>query len=517
MMTSAALVRHRLLTGQEIALIDVREEAGHATGHPLFAANLPASRLEQLAVQRLPRRDVPIVVFDAGEGLADRAAARLTGLGYTQVSLLEGGLAGWRAAGYELFIDVNSYAKAFGELVEARVHTPSLPAPDVAALLVADRPPVVLDARRFDEYATMNIPGGISAPGAELLLAAAALAPDPDQPIIVNCAGRTRSLIGAQSLVSAGLPNQVHALRNGTIGWLLAGQTLSHGAQASAPLPDADAIALARRRARAVAYRTGVRHIGSDDLALLAADASRTLYCFDVRQPEAHAAGHPAGFRNYPGGQLVQETDMAAPVRGARILLWDDLGLRADMTASWLAQMGWDVWVLDEARPADWRDGPYQVPLPPLPDVPLIAPSDVPVRLAAGNWLIDLAPSPQYRRGHIAGARFAIRSRLPADLGASAPPLIVTCPDGVLARLAVADLRAQGIPATALAGGTAAWAGEIEAGDGTALSPFADRYRRPYEGTDAPREAMQAYLDWEFGLVAQLERDGTHGFRVVGP
>jgi rhodanese-related sulfurtransferase len=187
------------------------------------------------------------------------------------------------------------------------------------------------------------------------------------------------------------------------------------------------------------------------------------------------------------------------------------------MTASWLAQMGWDVWVLDEARPADWRDGPHQVPLPPLPDVPLIAPSDVPVRLAAGDWLIDLAPSPQYRRGHIAGARFAIRSRLPADLGASAPPLIVTCPDGVLARLAVADLRALGIAATALAGGTAAWAGALEAGDGIALSPFADRYRRPYEGTDAPRAAMQAYLDWEFGLVAQLERDGTHGFRVVGP
>jgi len=26
---------------------------------------------------------------------------------------------------------------------------------------------------------------------------------------------------------------------------------------------------------------------------------------------------------------------------------------------------------------------------------------------------------------------------------------------------------------------------------------------------------MQAYLDWEYGLVAQLDRDGTHGFRVL--
>ena len=36
-----------------------------------------------------------------------------------------------------------------------------------------------------------------------------------------------------------------------------------------------------------------------------------------------------------------------------------------------------------------------------------------------------------------------------------------------------------------------------------------------YEGTDAPREAMQGYLDWEFGLVAQLGRDGTHHFQVL--
>ncbi len=42
-----------------------------------------------------------------------------------------------------------------------------------------------------------------------------------------------------------------------------------------------------------------------------------------------------------------------------------------------------------------------------------------------------------------------------------------------------------------------------------------DRYRRPYEGTDNSAEAMQAYLEWEYGLVDQLARDGTHGFRVL--
>ena len=44
-----------------------------------------------------------------------------------------------------------------------------------------------------------------------------------------------------------------------------------------------------------------------------------------------------------------------------------------------------------------------------------------------------------------------------------------------------------------------------------------DVYRRPYEGASVRPAVMQAYLDWEYGLVAQLERDGTHGFRVLVP
>jgi rhodanese-related sulfurtransferase len=322
---------------------------------------------------------------------------------------LAGGLAGWRDAGFELFEDVNSYSKAFGELVEHRRHTPSLPAPDVQALIDENADIAILDARRFDEYATMSIPTGRSVPGAELVLRAPAAAPDPDTTIIVNCAGRTRSIIGTQSLINAGLPNKVHALRNGTIGWTLAGQALATGQQQSVGFSDAD-IAIARDRARDVAYRAGVRRISAAEFAFLEQDKQRTLYRFDVRQPAEFAAGHIPGFRNAPGGQLVQETDHFASVRGARLVLADDLGSRADMTASWLAQLGWDVFVLDGAFSEE---------------------------LATGT---DGAPTP---RG----------------------------PEG--------------------------------------------RYKRPYEGTDNAEAAMQAYLDWEYGLVAQLERDGTHGFFVI--
>jgi rhodanese-related sulfurtransferase len=513
-------VRRALILREEIALLDVREEFHFAHGHPLFAAQLSLSQLELDIGRRVPRRGTRIVVYDNGEGHAEIAAARLNGLGYTEVSRLEGGLQGWIDAGYEVFEDVNSYSKAFGELVEARRHTPSLPAQELQARLDRREDLVVLDARRFDEYQTMSIPTGVSVPGAELVLRARSLAPDPSTVIVVNCAGRTRSLIGAQSLINAGVPNPVYALRNGTIGWTLAGQSLDRGRNRHAPDPAPDRAAHAVAQARAVSYRAGVRHISPADFAHLAEDATRTLYRFDVRTPEEHAAGPPSDFLSAPGGQLVQETDMFAPVRGARIVLFDDVGARADMTASWLAQMGWEVFVLD-GRPAD---GPDLRPVQP-PEAPGVATIEAEaldelLRHDAVT-LIDLAPSPVYRRGHIPGAAFAIRSRLLEAL-AGAPaerPIVLTAPDVRLAQFATADVEAiTGIAPRVLYGGTPAWSWEgrsLETGDGRPLNPFEDVYRRPYEGTDNPAEAMQAYLDWEFGLVAQLERDGSHGFFVI--
>jgi rhodanese-related sulfurtransferase len=128
-------VRAALLAGREIALLDVREEDPHAREHPLFAANFPFGRIELDAWTKLPRRDVPVVVLDDGEGLAAPAAERLRRLGFTDVALLQGGIAGWRDAGGELFRDVNVPSKAFGDLVEAKRHTPSLSAQEVKALI----------------------------------------------------------------------------------------------------------------------------------------------------------------------------------------------------------------------------------------------------------------------------------------------------------------------------------------------------------------------------------------------
>jgi rhodanese-related sulfurtransferase len=343
-----------------------------------------------------------VVVYDdhdrGGEALVAAAIDELRRFGFTNVSSLAGGLAGWRDAGFELFQDVNSYSKAFGELVEHRHHTPSIAAQDVLALIEEKADIAILDARRFDEYATMSIPTGRSVPGAELVLHAPVVAPDPDTTIIVNCAGRTRSIIGTQSLINAGLPNRIFALRNGTIGWTLAGQELATGQHRQVEWEHRDAVDLARTRARQVAYRAGVRHITAAELAGLAADDRRTIYRYDVRQPAEYAHGHRTDFRNAPGGQLVQETDHFAPVRGARIVLADDLGSRADITASWLAQLGWEVFVLDGAASGPISPAPMAARHRAMPRVatsaPMKAPTIVPWRcrtISTGN--MDLSRS----------------------------------------------------------------------------------------------------------------------------
>jgi rhodanese-related sulfurtransferase len=515
-------VRQDLIARREIALLDLREEDPFARGHPLFASQLPLSRLELEILDRAPRKDVRIVLYDNGEGLVSPAGKRLAALGYNNVHALKGGLEGWIAAGYEVFQDVNSYSKAFGELVEARRHTPSLAAPDVQALIDAKADHVILDSRRFEEYATMSIPGGISTPGAELVLRAREIAPDPTTTIIVNCAGRTRSLIGAQSLVNAGVPNPVFALRNGTIGWTLAKQSLEHGQGRKFPSVSERSLDEARAKARDVAYRAGVRRIDTEGLTDLAQDRKRTLYRFDVRTPEEYAAGHLPGFRSAPGGQLVQETDVFAPVRGARIVLADDLGPRADMSASWLAQLGWDVYVLDGGFEAGLETGAWRAAQPPLPTVETLTPRGLAEALADDAVVVlDLAPSPLHRKGHVPGAWFAIRARLAEvfDRIPEGKPIVLTSPDGVLARLAAAEVEEIfDHPVRVLDGGTNAWiaAGRaVEPGLVRAASDPEDVYKRPYEGTDNAAEAMQAYLDWEYGLVDQLARDGSHGFFVI--
>src|SRR5438876_5234779 len=346
----APALKAMLADGQELALIDLREELIFSQNHLLFARSVPLSRLELTFARLVPRRGTHVVLCDDADGLAERAAEILAQGGYTDLYALAGGVAGWAKAGFERFSGVNVPSKAFGEFVEHQSSTPSISAEELARLMHERGDIVVLDSRPFDEYHRVSIPSAVNVPGAELVLRIRDLAPSPETLVVVNCAGRTRSIIGAQSLINAGVPNKVLALRNGTMGWTLAGFDCDSGKARRAGDVSREGLAWAKAAAERVARRFGVARIDLATLERWRSDDTRTLYLFDVRDPREYDAGHVAGAASAPGGQLVQATDQYAGTLGARIVLIDPAEVRAVMTASWLRQMGWrDVYVLAEA------------------------------------------------------------------------------------------------------------------------------------------------------------------------
>ena len=515
-----AAVKAMLGDGAELALIDVREELIFSRSHLLWARSVPLSRLELRFARLVPRRATRIVLIDDNDGLSQRAADILAGAGYTDLSTLDGGIAAWAAAGFELFSGVHVPSKAFGEFIEHSSHTPSISADELNGLMRAGTDMVVLDSRPYDEYSRISIPTGINVPGAELVLRVHDIAPSPDTLIVVNCAGRTRSIIGAQSLINAGVPNKVVALRNGTMGWHLAGLACDHGKDNRAPAVSGSGLARAKSKTDEVARRFGIARINRAALSRWRADDTRTTYVFDVRDPAEYQAGHFPGALSAPGGQLVQATDLYAGTLGGRIVLSDDNEIRAVMTASWLKQMGWkDVAVLPEAGQETDQETST-----PADSVLGSAPADASVEfsdvLAIDNVnVIDLSRSPDYRRGHIPGAWFAIRSRL--DRALPNIPLrkmvVLTSEDGVLAGLAVEEARAlTTLPVRWLKGGNAAWAaaGFPLSGDSKMADEPLDVWLKPYERPGDPKAAMNEYLSWEIDLLARIARDGTTHFSV---
>jgi rhodanese-related sulfurtransferase len=506
----------------ELALIDVREELIFSQNHLLLARSVPLSRFELKFAQLVPRRTARIVLCDDDDGMASRAASILAHNGYTDVRILAGGVAAWRTAGLELFSGVNVPSKAFGEYVEHAKGTPSIAADELERLMRERADLVVLDSRPFDEFTHVSIPTATNVPGAELVLRARGIAPSPHTTVVVNCAGRTRSIIGAQSLIDAGLPNKVVALRNGTMGWSLAGFACDTGKTRRAPAVPPEHQPWALQAARAVAAGCGVKRIDRAMLEAWRRDADRTLYVFDVRGPDEYEASHIEGAISAPGGQLVQATDHYVGTLGARIVLVDDAEVRAAMTAAWLRQMGFaDVFVLAETGAERGWPQPPVLKTDTRPDAAIDC-AALNARLSRNAvTIVDLSPSRNYLAAHLPGAWFAIRTRLAGAIKKISPQdmLILTSEDGVLAQMAVAEAEAAAaVPVRCLAGGNAAWraAGLPFAQEARMADDAVDQWRKPYERAGDAKAAMREYLAWETDLLPRIARDGTLKFSVLG-
>ena len=524
-LVDVATLRRWLGAGGEIAFVDVREEGQHGDGHPLLAVNLPYSRLELEIGRLVPRRSCRIVLVDDGGGVADKAARRLAALDYSDVHVLAGGVAAW-AAEYPLFPSTNVPSKAFAELVEIDRHTPHVTAAELDRLRREGTKVAVLDSRTVEEFNRFHVPGAVTCPGAELVHRFTDLVPDPDTPVVVSCAGRTRSIIGAQSLINAGVPNKIVSLQGGTQAWRLAGLELERDTRAALCPVSPAAAAVARSLAESVAARFGVGMIDRATLAEWQGEAAqRTAYLLDVRTPEEYAAGHLPGSVSAPGGQLVQAIDRWVGTRGARLVLIDDSFTRAIMTAHWLLQLGWDVAVLDP----DWsasvplahgQDG--RAPHEMLPEMLRIGVAEAAHWLDAGAAAVAVCTSADYRKAHPEEAVWAIRPRLDrlpqSVLGATRIALFAD--DEAVGALAASDLAeiAAG-PVALVDGGIAAWRA---AGRPFAASPDdpPDEERIDYVFWNHDRhagnqDAMRAYLQWELDLPDEIARDGLAGFRLA--
>ena len=475
---SAAEAKARIHEGGEIAFLDVREAGEFGEGHPFLAVPAPYGRLELIAPGLMPRRAVPVILIDGGDGVAERAASRLEAIGYTDVSTIDGGTQAWRAAGYTLFKGVNVPSKTLGELAEQVFHPRMIDAETLRQWKAEGRDFAFYDTRPPDEYRKMRVPGAVCLPNGELAHRHDAVRRDPSRPILITCAGRTRGLIGWAGLTLAGIDN-VYALENGTQGWALAGETLERGNEVGPyPALSPDQAAASAARAEDLAARHAIPFIDAAAFAGLAADRERTLYLFDVRSAEEYAAGHVEGAVHAVGVQLVQSTDQWVGVRNARIVLADDTGLRAAIAAYWLARLGYETFVL---RAEDAAGLVHATPVPPLlAPLPILSPPEAWARQANGATILDLRSSQVHRAGAPEGAVWAIRPRLDRLSGGAPREALLLADDPRVASLAVPDLLEAGTTNIALMeGGFAAWRTSWPAGRDAGRTVRCRRHRFP--------------------------------------
>jgi len=331
---------------EELAVLDPRDHNAYHAGHIFWAASLRPENAESEAHKLVPRRSARIVVTDDGNGEGRELYGVLKQNGWTDISLLDGGTQAWIEKGYEVYSGVNVPSKLFGELVERHYQTPHVQAQQLSEWISQGRELLILDSRTQREFNRMNIPGGRSCPGGELVYRIFDLLKE-NTTVVVNCAGRTRSILGTASLIRAGIPNPVVALENGTMGWELAGLQLENGSTTVVGPPSESAQQKAAAAAQQITDRFGVTRVTESTLQSWQSDTLRTLYLFDVRSPSEYERGHRRHFRNAPGGQLIQATDEYVATRGARIVLTDDDLTRATVTASWLLEMGWEAYVYE--------------------------------------------------------------------------------------------------------------------------------------------------------------------------
>ncbi|MDT5149933.1 MAG: hypothetical protein QOI01_1666 [Mycobacterium sp.] len=497
-------------TDRQLALLDLRTPAERAAGHIVVSAGLSYHDVEQHISNLVPHETTPIVLAGSPE-VDERGALLLEQLGYRDVTVLDNGVDGWKSAGGRIYTGTNVRSKTLGEWIEETYSTPTVESATVAAWQAAGEKVVILDTRTPAEYAHHHIPGGYdTGGGAEVTYRAQQVIDDPTTKVVVNCQGRTRGIVGAQSLINTGIANPVFSLHNGTPAWQWAGQPLDFGPGPQAPAPvdvSPDVPAWARR----AFSDAGTELLTSAEAQGHLDDETSTTYLLDVRSPGEFSAGHYAAAVSAPGGQLVQATDEFVAVRRSRLVLVDTADLvRSANTVQWLRFL---------------HDGPLAVVVfdPTLELVRWKRWSlTLPVRHRVtwqelSQWdsrvdvrLVDVRASHRYAAGHVAGSLHARREHLDEIVSRGARVVLIGDGDFAAEYLA-ADARGD---IWVLDGGIDAVPEELVTANPLYAGEVVDRTGAPEFGPE--RDAWYAaYFEWELSLLRESEGDPFFDFAAV--
>ncbi|MDV3124994.1 rhodanese-like domain-containing protein [Mycobacterium sp. 21AC1] len=506
----AELLSALLSTDRQLAVLDLRAPAERAGGHIAVGAGIPLHDLEQRVGRLVPNPGTAIVLAGRPD-VDERGAALLEALGYRDVAVLDNGIDGWKSAGGRVYTGTNVRSKTLGEWIEHTYATPTVAADTVAAWQAAGERVVILDTRTPAEYLHHHIPGGFNTGGgAEVTYRAHQVIDDPATKVVINCQGRTRGIVGAQSLINTGIANPVFSLQNGTPAWEWAGQPLEYGAGTDVPAPDevpAETLAWARRTlagagATILAAAAAQRHLD---------DAASTTYLLDVRSPGEFATAHYAAAISTPGGQLVQATDDFVAVRNARLVLVDTADLvRAANTVQWLQFLHRGPLAVVVFDPAADLVRAEQVTPAPAAGRRVTWNTLVQWRADGPVELVDVRSSARYAAGHVPGSVHARREHL--DELAAGAGRVVLIGDNEFAAEHLADPRIGDV--WVLDGGIAAAQEELVTDDARYAGEIVDRTGPPDFGPE--RDAWYAeYFDWELALLEESAGDPFFDFTAV--
>ena len=514
-------LRARFDDREPTALLDVRSPRAYAEGHVRECTPLPREELEFRISELVPDRKTTVVLVDDEGERAPHDAEWLEALGYESVYWLEGGTAG---AGEEFEIvsavdgvystAFNYDSKLFGEQVEANEELPKL---DPAELdeKTEEEDPLIVDVRTPAEHTEMTIPGSINVEGVDLGLYVDELR-DADQPVVVHCAGRTRSIIGTATLRRLGYEN-VYELENGTMGWELEGYDLESGSDRRIADLDVDSPRYTelRERVEKLIEDRGIETV--DPSALTEPPENAPFrYLIDVRTEAEYEEGTIPGARWVPGGQLIQTTDQQIAVREAEIVLVSDTHVRSGITAHWLDEMGLPNVTVVRGGIDAWVDiGDVAVPEPSRPvgeslldGVETYSPTALEESLEE-VVVLDVRSAGDFEADHLPGAKWVPRVKLEEVIESDAVgpdrPIVVYCRDGSVSAYGAAETNyvLDSAELAVLEGGFDAW---LEAGlpttsgtDGMLDEEDVD-VEKVYE--QGP-EAMETYLRWEANLIEE--------------